>query len=168
MVAGPHGRVVVAAAPLPAGAVLFGLDDWADEAERRAFVDLSPGEVRGLRGARRAAFLRYAYNCAPEVVRGTFRPAAVRHPVNFIDHACDPCCGYDTDDQIVALRPLAAGQPLTMDYGTYTFSFDHDFACRCGAAACRGRVTGEDWRVLAPRLGRRFPRFWHPRLGDLA
>ena len=28
---------------------------------------------------------------------------------------------------------ISAGEQIRMDYGTYSFSFDHDFTCRCGA-----------------------------------
>ena len=33
-----------------------------------------------------------------------------------------------------------AGEEIRMDYGTFSFSFDHEFDCRCGAPWCRGRV----------------------------
>jgi len=45
-----------------------------------------------------------------------------------------------------------------MDYGTFTFSFDHEFDCRCGAPWCRRQVTGNDWRDLL-RTGLRLPGF---------
>jgi hypothetical protein len=45
-----------------------------------------------------------------------------------------------------------------MDYGTFSFSFDHDFTCRCGAWLCRGRVRRDDWTELL-RLGLRLPSF---------
>jgi hypothetical protein len=45
-----------------------------------------------------------------------------------------------------------------MDYGTFSFSFDHEFNCTCGAWNCRGRVTRDDWRALV-RAGLRLPDF---------
>ena len=57
-------------------------------------------------------------------------------------------------------RGVAAGEELTLDYGT----IDHDaepMACRCGAATCRGTITGEDWRRhdLQQKYGDHFA--WH-------
>ena len=82
----------------------------------------------------------------------------MRHPVNFVNHSCDPNAGYDGNDHIVALTRILAGEQVRMDYGTYTFSFDHDFTCGCGASWCRKRVTRDDWRNLV-RGGLRLPSF---------
>jgi hypothetical protein len=47
----------------------------------------------------------------------------------------------------VARRPIGAGQDLTFDYAMRNFTIDHFPAvCRCGAARCRGSVTG--WKDL--------------------
>jgi hypothetical protein len=154
----PGGRGVFACRPIAAGTRLFGEDDWADEAERRSFSTLSAAQLSELKPPLRAIFLRYAYNTAPDRVTGTFRPEGVRHPVNFINHGCDPNAGYDGMDDIVALRSIGAGEEIRMDYGTFTFSFDHEFDCRCGAPWCRGRVTANDWRDLL-RTGLRLPGF---------
>lgn len=162
---GAHGRGVFARRPIPAGTRLFGPDDRADAAERASFVDLPLDAALALPEPARAAFLRYAYNVAPELLRGTFHHEAVRHPSNFINHACAPNAGYDggAADDIVTYRAVARGEELTMDYGACTFGFDHGFACRCGAPACRGRVRGEDWRMLA-RAGVPILGFMRPRI----
>jgi len=154
----PGGRGVFACRPIAAGTRLFGEDDWADEAERRSFSTLSPQRLSELKPPLRTIFLRYAYNTAPDRITGTFRPEAVRHPVNFINHGCDPNAGYDGTDDIIALRSIGADEEIRMDYGTFTFSFDHEFDCRCGAPWCRRRVTGNDWRDLL-RTGLRLPGF---------
>jgi uncharacterized protein len=152
------GRGLFALRPIAAGTRLFGEDDWADEAERRSFSTLSPEQLKELKPSLRSIFLRFAYNTAPEKVTGTFHPEAVRHPVNFINHGCDPNAGYHGTDDIVALRGIATGEEIRMDYGTFSFSFDHEFTCRCGAPWCRGQVTGNDWRDLL-RAGLRLPGF---------
>jgi hypothetical protein len=154
----PGGRGLFAARPIAKGTPLFGEDEWSDEEERRNFSTLSPQQVRELKPALRAVFLRYAYNTAPEAVTGAFRPEAVRHPINFINHSCDPNAGYDGAGEIVALRGIAMGEEIRMDYGTYSFSFDHEFTCRCGASWCRRKVTGNDWPELV-RAGLRLPGF---------
>jgi hypothetical protein len=152
------GRALVARRAIAAGTRLFGEDDWADETERRSFSTLSPLQFNALEPALRARFLRFAYNTAPEEITGTLRAEAVRHPVNFINHSCEPNAGYDGADYIVALTGIAAGREIRMDYGTFSFSFDHEFVCRCGAWGCRGKVRRDDWRELV-RLGLRLPSF---------
>jgi SET domain-containing protein len=152
------GRGVFACQPIPSGAVLFGEDDWVDEAERRSFSIMTPAQFANLTPATRAAFLRFAYNIGPEQIAGTFHPEAVRHPVNFLNHSCEPNAGYDGVDHIVALQRIAPGEEIRMDYGTFSFSFDHDFTCACGAWGCRGQVRRDDWRALV-RTGLRLPAF---------
>ena len=152
------GRALFALRQIRKGTRLFGEDDWSDEDERRSFSTLSPEQIQDLQPALRSTFLRFAYNASPEAVSGAFRPEAVRHPVNFINHSCDPNAGYDGAGDIVALRSIAPGEEIRMDYGTYSFSFDHEFACRCGATWCRGKVTGNDWPELV-RAGLRLPAF---------
>ena len=66
----------------------------------------------------------------------------------WINHACDPNCESDQVDGrvfIKAVRNLAAGDELFYDYGLviderYTAKLKREYACRCGAAACRGTM----------------------------
>ncbi len=68
-----------------------------------------------------------------------------------VNHSCDPNCGVRLNDgqafDFVAREPIAAGQELTFDYAMRNFTIDHFPAvCLCGAARCRGSVTG--WKDL--------------------
>ncbi len=68
-----------------------------------------------------------------------------------VNHSCDPNCGVRLNDEqafdFVARRPISAGQELTFDYAMRNFTIDHFPAvCLCGAARCRGSVTG--WKDL--------------------
>jgi hypothetical protein len=68
-----------------------------------------------------------------------------------VNHSCDPNCGVRLNEgqafDFVARRPIAAGQELTFDYAMRNFTIDHFPAvCLCGAAQCRGSVTG--WKDL--------------------
>jgi SET domain len=152
------GQALFARRAIASGTRLFGEDDWADETEKRSFTTLTEAQLQDLAPTMQEAFLRFAYNVSPEQIRGTFRPEGVRHPVNFINHSCEPNAGYDGADHIVALRRIAVGEEIRMDYGTYSFSFDHDFSCTCGAWACRAKVTRNDWPELV-RSGLRLPGF---------
>lgn len=160
------GRCLIARCVIAPGTRLFGEDDFLDDTERAAFVTLSAAAFRALTPERRSAFVCYGYNTAPDEITGAFDLAAVRHPTNFLNHSCDPNAGYDGDGAIVALRPIAAGDEIRMDYGTFSFSFDHEFSCRCGATTCRGKVTAADWPKLL-RAGLRLPAFMGEQIGAL-
>jgi SET domain-containing protein len=152
------GRGLFARDPIASGTPLFSEDDWVDEAEARAFSVLTATQIEKLSPALRNVFLRYGYNIALDQMSGTFHPEGVRHPVNFINHSCEPNLGYDGFDAIVALRAISPGEEIHMDYGTYSFSFDHEFTCTCGAWSCRGQVRRDDWKSLV-RTGLRLPGF---------
>jgi hypothetical protein len=152
------GRGLFACQPIARGTALFGEDDWVDDTEAGAFAVLTPAHLENLSPALRSAFIRYGYNTARDEITGTFHPEAVRHPVNFINHSCDPNLGYDGRDAIIALQAISPGEQIRMDYGTYSFSFDHEFACTCGSWGCRGKVRRDDWKSLV-RAGLRLPGF---------
>lgn len=68
-----------------------------------------------------------------------------------VNHSCDPNCGVRLNDQdafdFVAREAIESGQELTFDYAMRNFTIDHfPAACLCGAANCRGTVTG--WKDL--------------------
>jgi uncharacterized protein len=63
----------------------------------------------------------------------------------FSNHSCDPNIGVQGQIVFVALRDMAAGEELTHDWAT-TDDDDSRMNCRCGAATCRGIVTGKDWQ----------------------
>ena len=63
----------------------------------------------------------------------------------FLNHSCEPNVGVQGQIVFVAMRDVAAGEELTLDYGTIDYDAE-PIACRCGIAACRGVITGDDWR----------------------
>ncbi len=75
----------------------------------------------------------------------------------FLNHSCEPNVGAQGQIVFVALRAVAAGEELTLDYAT----IDDDaepMSCRCGAEGCRRVITGQDWRK--PELRRKYGRFF--------
>jgi hypothetical protein len=63
----------------------------------------------------------------------------------FLNHSCEPNVGIQGQIVFVAMRDIAEGEELTLDYAT----IDHDaepMACRCGAEGCRRLITGQDWQ----------------------
>ena len=77
---------------------------------------------------------------------------------DLVTHSCDPSALLSGALTLVARRDLATGEELTFDYGTSDSNPYLGFVCRCGAAGCRGRVTGDDWRdpELQTRYGEAF------------
>jgi uncharacterized protein len=79
-------------------------------------------------------------------------------PARFVNHGCEPNCDVDDDLAVVTLRPIAAGEELSIDYHTakladvlsapeaYFWDERWSFDCGCGAPGCRGRVEG--WRIV--------------------
>jgi SET domain-containing protein len=70
----------------------------------------------------------------------------------FINHFCDPNCDTVIEDRrvfIEALRTIQPGEELGYEYGlTWDSTDDPDelanYACRCGAANCRGTMLAEE------------------------
>jgi SET domain-containing protein len=62
----------------------------------------------------------------------------------YTNHSCEPNIALQGQIVFVAMRDIAAGEELTHDWAT-TDDLDYEMECRCGAAACRGVITGKDW-----------------------
>ena len=75
----------------------------------------------------------------------------------FINHGCDPNCESVTNDKrifVEAIRTIQRGEELAYDYQIQRDrddppNVDEIFACRCGAASCRGSM------LEAPKKKRR-------------
>lgn len=67
-------------------------------------------------------------------------------PGDMINHSCDPTCGLSGSQLLTARRDIELGEPLAFDYAMSDTSDYDEFACACGTPACRGRITGNDWK----------------------
>lgn len=80
----------------------------------------------------------------------------------FLNHSCDPNVWMADEVTLVARRAIALAEELTTDYAL--FELDRDWTarwrCRCGAALCRGSVTGRDYEL--PELQARYGKHFHP------
>lgn len=83
-------------------------------------------------------------------------------PPDFINHSCEPNVGLDGQITIVAMQRILPGEEVTIDYAMCDGSAYDEFDCECGASACRGRVSGEDWRN--PTLWERYAGHFSPYL----
>jgi SET domain-containing protein len=63
----------------------------------------------------------------------------------YSNHSCDANLGMRGEITFVAMRDIPAGEELTHDWAT-TDDDDYTLQCKCGAATCRGTLTGKDWQ----------------------
>lgn len=91
---------------------------------------------------------RFAGVVSEAICQHSLQIDAVRHIsatrfIGYLSHGCDPNCRLDMDDfALVALRDIAAGDLLSIDYAATEDRLHRQFACHCGAASCRGWITG--------------------------
>jgi uncharacterized protein len=64
----------------------------------------------------------------------------------FVNHSCEPNCGLRGEITFVAMEDIQKGQELTCDYAMID-NDEYEFACNCGTASCRKKVTGSDWKI---------------------
>ena len=107
---------------------------------RRAKIGEFEGEVIGLREARLRAKGRRIIAIV-ELERHALDATRMKHGFRFINHSCEPNTFFRITPEraeVYALRDIARGEELTVDYG----ESQHEgmLACRCGAARCRGRL----------------------------
>ena len=75
----------------------------------------------------------------------------------YINHSCDPNVGFRGQVVYVAMRDIAAGEELCHDYAMER-SDDYTLDCHCGSPRCRGKVTGDDWKL--PELQARYGEYF--------
>ena len=81
------------------------------------------------------------------------RPDEVDDMTVFINHSCDPNVGFKGQVVYVARRDIEAGEELCHDYSMER-SDNYSLDCHCGSPLCRGKITGDDWKL--PDLQQRY------------
>jgi len=81
----------------------------------------------------------------------------------FSNHSCEPNLGVLGQIVFVAMRDVAAGEELTHDWAM-TDDDEDSMTCRCGAAGCRGTVTGKDW--MRPELRAKYAGYFSSYLAE--
>jgi hypothetical protein len=95
-----------------------------------------------------------------QVEEGLYLASLSPHePPDYINHSCEPNCGLDGQITIIAMHTIKPGDEVTIDYAMCDGSPYDEFECACGSA-CRGRVTGNDWRD--PMLWKRYAGHFSP------
>ena len=83
-------------------------------------------------------FRKYAYPLSKEVfLLWDYDPAGWA-PQN---HSCDPNTAYEGLN-VVALRNIAKGEELTLNYASFLDDNMEPFSCQCGSPNCCGLITG--------------------------
>ena len=85
--------------------------------------------------------------------------------VGEVNHSCDPNLGWTDDTTLVALRDIAAGDELTLDYATVISDEDFVMMCHCETYRCRQVIEGTDWKI--PQLQKRYAGRWAPEVQRL-
>ena len=86
-------------------------------------------------------------------------------PVPF-NHSCDSNAWMADAVTVVARRDIEPGEEVTVDYALQTAQPVAllECPCRCGAAVCRGAVTGDDWGL--PELRERYRGHFAPFINE--
>ena len=126
-----HGRGLFAAAPIARGEIVAVKGGHIFDGATRAALQsrLGPAEIQ----------------IGDDLFIGPLTEADRDGAMIWSNHSCEPTIGVQGQITFVALRDIAAGEELTHDWAT-TDDDEGQMACRCGAATCRGMVTGQDWR----------------------
>ena len=77
-----------------------------------------------------------------------------------INHSCEPTLGWTDERTLIAMRDIAAGEELTVDYATAIDDPDYVLLCHCETYRCRQVIEGTDWQI--PQLQQRYAGHWHP------
>ncbi len=133
------GFSLAAARDFAAGEIIDPLEERPQALVSRRHVE------RTWHGVKRRWFDQYAFPISDQVFGMWSDDPSQWRPY---DHACDPSAWLDGLN-VVARRAIAAGEPITLDYATFCGPDMEAFACRCGAADCRGTVTQWDHLMTA-------------------
>lgn len=130
------GLGVFATRPIPRGTITWVLD----ELDQR----ITPERMARLGRLYRPLVDRYAY------LNGHGERILCWDIGRFMNHSCEAntiSTGWDFD---LAIRDIAPGEQITNDYAL--LNLEESFACACGSARCRRRVTSTpaDWEALTP------------------
>lgn len=87
----------------------------------------------------------------------------------FMNHSCEPNVWLRDAITLMTMRPIAAGEELTLDYAMFEADPNWSMNCRCATASCRGIITGHDWqrRDLQRRYVGHFSPYIQKRINDL-
>ena len=143
--AGDKGWGAFVSEPIAAGETVAGFGGWVVSGGQLEQMTLD----RQHRSIQIDADLYLVSNVTPE-------------PGDMLNHSCEPNCGLQGSQLLVAMRDIAPGEELSFDYAMCDASDYDEFRCLCQAQTCREVVTGSDWR--SPELQARYAGWFSPYL----
>lgn len=85
--------------------------------------------------------------------------------IEYLNHSCDPNCGFKSQLELVAMKDIQEGEEITMDYAMCVtsdlFSLEK---CLCDTLHCRQTVSGDDW--MNPVLQKKYEGYFQPYIED--
>jgi len=79
------------------------------------------------------------------------------HGIFSVNHSCEPTCGFSGQITLVSMRDIKRGEEITYDYAMTDANIGEeweDMDCLCQSDKCRGKITGDDWKI--PELQERY------------
>lgn len=89
-------------------------------------------------------------------------PLTEDDPADYFNHCCHPNAGFNSPISLVAMHEICENEEICFDYAMSEDNHFDEFECQCGAANCRGAVSGKDWQI--PALQDRYDGFFTPYL----
>ncbi len=126
------GFGICAARDIRASEIVWRGEEQAQRIASRAWVERHWTEEE------KEIFRQYAYPISEEVFILWSENPDEWAPQN---HSCAPNTGYKGLN-LIALRDIAVGEELTLDYATILDENAAPFECQCGATGCRGLIRG--------------------------
>ncbi len=100
----------------------------------------------------------YAHQIDDNLVIGAKKPEELGLS-DFVNHSCDPNCGFKGQLRLVAMRDIELGEEITFDYAMVLYSplshnVDYELKCNCKSPNCRNVITTNDWKL--PELRKKY------------
>ena len=62
------------------------------------------------------------------------------HPLDYINHSCEPNCAFGPRRMLMSLRPIAKDDELLIDYSATELDESWTLECSCKTSSCRGTL----------------------------
>jgi hypothetical protein len=135
-----HGKGIFAIAPITKGEIVI---VKAGHIIDKKTLDLNKDVINGSE----AQISDDLYIAPPS--KQEFEPS-----MGYLNHSCDPNVGFGGNIVLVAMRDIAAGEEMTMDYAMMMTEPKFTLQCNCKALSHRPIITGNDWQI--PALQRKY------------
>lgn len=89
----------------------------------------------------------YPFQIDDDLFFGLYKEEEVEDS-DFLNHSCDPTCGFGGEITVVAMRDLKPGDEITIDYAMcLTSTKVAKINCLCGSKNCRKIISSNDWKI---------------------